>query len=237
MLSPENRVVMVSGANRGIGLAVARNLLAKGYRLSLGARDSRKVATALGEATADRVLAAAFDARDRASATAWAEATAQRFGRIDALVNNAGISTPARIEDEDEAVLDALWEVNVKGPLRVIRAALPHLKRSGTGRVVTIASLSGKRVANDNVGYAMSKFAVVALTHGVRRLGWEHGIRACAICPSFVDTDMTAAVTALPRSAMIQPGDLAELVATALALPNNAVVAEYLVNCRFEDML
>jgi NAD(P)-dependent dehydrogenase (short-subunit alcohol dehydrogenase family) len=119
----------------------------------------------------------------------------------------------------------------------VIRAALPHLKRSGTGRVVTIASLSGKRVANDNVGYAMSKFAVVALTHGVRRLGWEHGIRACAICPSFVDTDMTAAVTALPRSAMIQPGDLAELVATALALPNNAVVAEYLVNCRFEDML
>jgi len=61
-------------------------------------------------------------------------------------------------------------------------------------------------------------------------------VRATAICPSFVATDMTAEVTAVPRGAMIQPADLAELVATALALPNNAVVAEMLVNCRLEDM-
>ena len=82
----------------------------------------------------------------------------------------------------------------------------------------------------------MSKFALVALTHSVRRLGWDDGVRATAICPSFVATDMTEGVTALPREEMIQPADLAELVATALALPNNAVVAELLVNCRLEDM-
>ena len=130
-----------------------------------------------------------------------------------------------------------MWEVNVKGPLRLIRLALPWLKKSGSGRIVNVASLSGKRVKNAYAGYAMSKFAVVALTHAVRRLGWDHGVRATAICPSFVATDMTAEVTAVPRGEMIQPADLAELVATALALPNNAVVAELLVNCRLEDML
>src|SRR5579863_6967996 len=122
MLSPENRVVMISGGNRGIGLAIARTLLAKGYRLSLGARDPGKTAAALGAAGGERVLAAAFDARDRAIAAAWAAATARQFGRIDGLVNNAGSATPARSEDEDEAPFDALWEVNVKGPLRLIRA-------------------------------------------------------------------------------------------------------------------
>ena len=236
MLSAEDRVVMVSGANRGIGLAVARCLHAKGYRLSLGGRDVAKLDAALGGLDRSRILTAAFDARDRASCEAWVERTAGHYGRIDGLVNNAGIALTVGIEDDDEAAYDAMWEVNVKGPLRLIRLALPWLKKSGRGRIVNVASLSGKRVKNAYAGYAMSKFAVVALTHAVRRLGWDHGVRATAICPSFVATDMTAEVTAVRRGEMIQPANLAELVATALALPNNAVVAELLVNCRLEDM-
>lgn len=227
---------MVSGANRGIGLAVARCLRAKGYRLSLGGRDARKVAAAFGDVDASRAIAVAFDATDRASCAAWVERTASHFGRIDGLVNSAGIALDAGIEDDDEAAYDAMWDVNVKGPLRLVRLAMPHLRKSGSGRVVNLSSLSGKRVKNANAGYAMSKFAVVALTHAVRRSGWDDGVRATAICPSFVDTDMTAHVTAVQRGDMIQPDDLAELVATALALPNNAVVAELLVNCRLEDM-
>ncbi|MBV9522928.1 MAG: short-chain dehydrogenase, partial [Alphaproteobacteria bacterium] len=82
----------------------------------------------------------------------------------------------------------------------------------------------------------MSKFAVMALTHAARRAGWEDGVRATAVCPSFVATDMTAWVKDVPRAAMIQPEDLAELVAMALALPDTAVVAELLVNCRLEEM-
>src|SRR5512134_952136 len=121
MLSPEDRVVMVSGANRGIGLAIARNLHTKGYRLSLGARSSGRIANALGDHDASRVIACAFDARDRASCGAWVERTADHFGRIDALVNNAGISLDVGIEDDDEDAYDELWDVNVKGPLRLIR--------------------------------------------------------------------------------------------------------------------
>jgi NAD(P)-dependent dehydrogenase (short-subunit alcohol dehydrogenase family) len=129
-----------------------------------------------------------------------------------------------------------MWAVNVKGPMRVIRAAWPHLIACGQGRVVNIASLSGKRVRNPNIGYAMSKYAVVALTHGVRREGWDHGIRATALCPGFVATDMTARATH-PREQMSQPEDIAVLVGTLLTLPDHAVVAELLVNCRLEDML
>src|SRR5438552_375586 len=81
MLSPEDRVVMVSGANRGIGLAVARCLRAKGYRLSLGARDAGKIDAALGDVDKSRIVTAAFDARDRSSCEAWVERTGSHFGR------------------------------------------------------------------------------------------------------------------------------------------------------------
>jgi NAD(P)-dependent dehydrogenase (short-subunit alcohol dehydrogenase family) len=130
-----------------------------------------------------------------------------------------------------------MWTVNAKGPMRVIRAAWPHLVAAGEGRVVNVSSLSGKRVRNENLGYAMSKFAVMALTQEVRRQGWEHGIRATAVCPGFVDTDMTAHVTKVPRESMSRPEDIAALVEAVLRLPNNATVAELLVNCRHEDTL
>ena len=161
-----------------------------------------------------------------------------RFGRIDVLVNAAGISAPrTRLDDPDETGIDAMWRVNVKGPLRLIRAALPHLRAGGEGRVVNIASLSGKRVANENFGYAMSKFALIALTQSVRREGWDAGIRATALCPGFVATDMTAHVTTAPRDKMTRPDDIAALAETLILLPNTATIGELLVNWRLEPML
>src|SRR5690606_16857260 len=127
-----------------------------------------------------------YDADSMKSAEAWIAGTMDRWGRIDALVNAAGINTMATLADEDEAALDALWLVNVKAPMRLIRLAWPHLVASGTGRVVNVASLSGKRVANANIGYAMTKHALVALTHRVRQEGFDDGIRATALCPGFV---------------------------------------------------
>ena len=237
MLDPQGRVILISGATRGIGLAIARKLHAKGYTLSLGARDPSTLSSVIADMDADRVMTARYDASAWSCHEQWVDATVTRFGRIDGLVNNAGISAPMTIRTLDEKTLDQLWDVNCKAPLNMIRCALPHLEASDAGRVINIASLSGKRVANDNVGYAMSKFAVMALTHATRRIGWDRGVRACAICPGFVRTDMTAKVTQVARSDMTDPDDLAELVATIIALPNTASVAELLVNCRFEAML
>ena len=85
---------------------------------------------------------------------------------------------------------------------------------------------------NNNAGYAMSKFALVALSHATRHLGWDDGVRCTALCPSFVRTDMTADVDTFPQESMIEPSDIAELVVTVMALSNNASVAELIVNCR-----
>ena len=235
MLSPEGRVVLVSGAYRGIGRAIARCLHDKGYSLSLGGRDLEALDRSCADFEAERVQTQAYDALQPGSDAAWVEAALERFGRIDALVNNAGIVTPARIEDGDEA-FDRLWAVNVKAPLRMIRLCLPALRRASSGRIVNLASLSGKRVKNDNAGYAMTKFAVMALSQAARRAGWDEGVRVAALCPGFVATDMTAGVQTVEKSEMTQPEDLAELAAILLALPNTASVPEILVNYRMEDM-
>ncbi|WP_417766625.1 SDR family NAD(P)-dependent oxidoreductase [Stappia sp.] len=237
MLNPEGRVVMVSGASRGIGLAITKTLLEKGYSVSAGARDPAPLREALPDVPQDRFLAGRYDAADRTTHQSWLDETLARFGRLDGLVNNAGTSNTFSIEDGDEAELDALWAINVKGPLFMTRICMPHLKAAGSGRVVNVASLSGKRVRNENIAYNMTKHAVMALTHGTRRIGWDHGVRATAVCPSFVATDLTDGVTKISREEMIDPADFAEITALALALPNTAAMAEMLVNCRLEDTL
>lgn len=232
------RIAMISGANRGIGLAIARALAHAGYRLSVGVRDSAKLPGDLEEHTA---LAFAYDAAHSASASGWVAATLEAAGRIDVLVNNAGIAThlslmedPALSDAEAEARLDALLGINVKAPFLLTRAAMPHLCRSGRGRVITLASMSGKRVLGLNAGYQVSKHAAVGLSNAARRMGWEHGVRATAICPSFVATDMALKHDELDATEITQPGDLAHLVVEIVELPNSASVAELLVNWRYE---
>jgi NADP-dependent 3-hydroxy acid dehydrogenase YdfG len=237
MIDPSGRVVMISGAARGIGLAVARALHAKGYSISAGARDVEVVEQALADLAGPRLICARYDAADQSSHAAWLAATLDKFGRLDGLINNAGTSNTFSIEHGDEADLDSLWAANVKGPLFLTRICLPHLKAAGSGRIINVASLSGKRVRNDNVAYNMTKHALLALTHGIRRIGWDDGVRATALCPSFVATDLTADVTKIDRTEMIDPNDLAEMAVLALALPNTAAMAEMLVNCRLEDTM
>lgn len=148
---------------------------------------------------------------------------------------NAGIVLRAGVEHGSEDDIDNMWEVNFKGPLRLIRATLPALKSTGNGRVVNIASLSGKRLlSEDNLGYAASKFAAMALNNAIRRNGWQAGVRATAICPGLVDTDMTADRPAPATEFKITPEAIAATAAYALSLPNEASVAEILVNSRLE---
>jgi NAD(P)-dependent dehydrogenase (short-subunit alcohol dehydrogenase family) len=237
MIEPAGRVVLISGANRGIGWAIARTLYAKGYTVSLGVRDPQALLSLTAHWNELRLHTAQYEATDWHSHAAWVESVVGRFGRIDGLINNAGIGATSSIRDISEEELDRVFAVSCKAPLNMIRHALPHLEACGSGRIVNIASLSGKRVRNDRVAYNMSKFAVMALTHSVRRLGWEKGVRATALCPSFVATDMTAATDRIAPELMSSPNDIAELVATIIALPNTAAIAELLVNSRLEDMV
>jgi NADP-dependent 3-hydroxy acid dehydrogenase YdfG len=238
MPTDKQRVVMISGSRRGIGAAIAKRLLAEGYAVSLGVRHPEDGGWWQHlDRDEGNVLVHDYEATDIGAGTSWVCETSDHFGRIDALVNDAGIMRTVTLEEEDESAYAELWNVNVMAPLRVTRAAFPFLKATGNGRVINIASLAGKRVRGDQVGYAMTKHAMLALTHSIRRSGWEYGIRATAICPGMVATDMTSQSKSLKALEMIQPEDVAQIVQTVLTLPNTAAIAEVLVNCRFEDTM
>jgi NAD(P)-dependent dehydrogenase (short-subunit alcohol dehydrogenase family) len=237
--APSPRTVLVSGASRGIGRAIAERLLADGHRVSAGVRDPAGTA-ALGEKGPDRLLIQAYEAGagddDPRGSRAWVEATAERWGGVDAVVHCAGVFSRVglRYADGEEEEIARVLDVNLMGPWRLSRAAWPLLATSGEGRVLTLVSMSGKRVKGRLAGYGVSKFALLALCQAMRNEGWDDGIRVTAICPSWVNTDMAAGVKAIPRQAMTQPQDLAASVSHLLSLPAAAVPFEFSVNCQLE---
>ncbi|MEQ8718789.1 MAG: SDR family NAD(P)-dependent oxidoreductase [Acidimicrobiales bacterium] len=234
MLDPTGRVAMISGANRGLGLAISRRLSAEGYLLSLGARDLDALAAATADFDDERTIRHRYDAHDRSCPASWVAATVDRFGSLSAVVNNAGAAVVAPLEETTEDQLDEMWEVNVKAPLRTIQAALPHLRADGEGRIVNVASMSGKRVKSGRAtAYEMSKFAMMALSASARFAGWDDGVRVTALCPSWMATGMGEGFGIDPAT-MSQPEDVSALVATVLSLPNTSTVPELLVNCRLE---
>jgi NADP-dependent 3-hydroxy acid dehydrogenase YdfG len=234
MINAAGRVVMISGANRGIGLAIAQNLYKAGFSLSLGARKVSSLDNLINSASHERVLYSKFDAMDKSSHKEWVNKTLEKFNRIDCLVNNAGIVESVSVDDDvdNEEALDKMWAVNVKAPLSLTRLTLPYLKESGSGRVINVASLAGKAVYGSSVGYSMTKFAAVALSHATRHGGWEYGVRCTALCPGYVATDMTSNVESVSIDNMISTEDLAEIVKTVISLSNTASVAELIVNCK-----
>lgn len=186
-------VALVTGANRGIGMEVARQLAGRGHQVAICARnaaDAEAAALAIGAGTAGFVL----DITDPVSVDAAVAAVVADFGRLDVVVNNAGGhyddgATISRVTDED--LRDAL-EINTFGALRVTRAAIPHLRASGHGRVVNVSSRSGTFSATwgDAPAYAVSKAALNMVTLLLAKELEGDGILVNACCPGWVRTRM-----------------------------------------------
>ncbi|WP_369788585.1 SDR family NAD(P)-dependent oxidoreductase [Rouxiella sp. WC2420] len=232
MSNSPRRVAMISGASRGIGAAIAKNLIDNGWDVSLGCRKPEDVLIE----HQDRQLVCQFDALDPQTEDRWVAATVAKFGKIDAIVHNAGVMLPVSVLKATDEEFDQTFDTNVKSPMRLSRKVWPHLVDSGQGRIVILVSLSGKRVRGERSSlYSMSKFAALALAHGLRRIGDEAGIRCTAICPGFVATDMGTALSSAEPEKMTQPEDLAHLVRTVLELPTTTSIAEIPVNWTVED--
>lgn len=225
------RTALISAANRGIGLAIAERLSGEGWALSLGVRKPDSVPETLKTHHISR-----FDANVPGSEADWVASAVKQYGRIDAVINNAGIMIPKTVIEIDDDEMQSMLDVNVLAPLRLARAAWPYLSASGRGRVVTIVSLSGKRVKLAKSGaYSISKFAALALAHAIRHAGWETGIRSTALCPGLVATDMAIGLTDLSPGDMTPPKEVARIVSLVLDLPNTASIAEIPVNCKLEE--
>ncbi len=227
----EERVALITGARRGIGRAITERLLQDGWKVSLGLRQAQDEWTD-NQAIHNHPYDALHGGEE-----AWVETTLERFGRIDAVVANAGVMVAKSVVDIDDESLDTMWAVNVRAPQRLAKAAFAALSHSGNGRIAIIASLSGKRVASvDSSAYALTKHAAVALAHGLRQAGFDKGIRATAICPGFVATDMGLALAPDNAASMTSADEVADVVVYAINLPNRASVAEITVNWRAEQL-
>ncbi|WP_373504558.1 SDR family NAD(P)-dependent oxidoreductase, partial [Aestuariivirga sp.] len=208
-----------------------RKLAADGWSLSLG---MRRPDAAPAEFTHHQI--ARYDANEPGCERDWVRDALARFGRIDAVINNAGIMLPRTVIEVTDAEMQSMLDVNVMAPLRLVRAAWEPLATSGKGRVVTIVSLSGKRVKFAASGsYSVSKFAALGLAHAIRHAGWDKGIRSTAICPGLVATDMAFGLTDMSPGDMTPPDEVARIVALVLDLPNTASIAEIPINCKIEE--
>jgi len=231
MTSQPQRVALVSGASRGIGLGITQELIARGWFVSLGVR-SATLPEGLDDNNCEAI---AYDSNETQAEKTWVDNVLVRKGRIDAIVANAGILDMSSIVTVDEQQFEDLLNVNVRAPRRLAAAAWPALIRSGQGRIMIIASLSGKRVKSaESALYSVSKFAAVGLAHALRHEGWDDGIRATAICPGLVNTDMGRSITAssVTPEQMSQPEDVGKLVVMAIESPNTLCQPEISFNCQ-----
>jgi NAD(P)-dependent dehydrogenase (short-subunit alcohol dehydrogenase family) len=189
----EGKIAMVTGAGSGIGCACALALAREGARVALvGRRKDRLEAVAREIGTNALVVAA--DVSKKPDIDRMVEQTVSSFGGLNVLVNNAGVLHAGTVEQVTEQQWDETFNVNVRGVWLLSRAVLPHLRKAGGGSIINIASVLGINGVRNRACYAPSKGAVVLLTKCMAIDQGHENIRVNAICPAFVETDLTAAV-------------------------------------------
>jgi 3-oxoacyl-[acyl-carrier protein] reductase len=221
-MSLEGKTAVITGASRGIGAAVARLLHERGANLGLAAR-------AGGGRGHRRAGARAGALRGDAPLTPLCDATAERFGGIDILVANAGVGAYGPFLDLTQEHLDEMIDVNLKGTLYAVRAALPHML-GRQGDIVTLASEAGRRGLPHEAVYCASKFGQVGFTRALDHELREHGIRCTNVCPGGVAT-VFALDDGRGRSTVVLPGmmsaeDVAEVVVFTLERPRHLRLLE-----------
>jgi 3-oxoacyl-[acyl-carrier protein] reductase len=219
----DGRVALVTGASRGIGAAVARALAGAGARVGLGSRSGDDLGL-------DGTIAMRADVRDPDALAALAAATVDRFGGIDILVVNAGVGAYGPFLETPLEHIEEMIDVNVKGAIYAVRAALPALLRSPAADLVTIASEAGRRGLPNEAVYCASKFAQVGLTAALDHELREQGVRCTSICPGGVATDFAMGRGRTPDmpelAGMMRPEDVAEAVLFAVTRPRTHRILE-----------
>lgn len=227
------RAALVTGGSSGIGLAVARALGEDGYALTVSARRPDKLEEAAEGLRADgmEVSAVAANMSKEEDIQALGEAHRERFGRLDVLMNNAGVGIGGAVEETETKKLDMQLDVNLRAVYLMSREAIPMLKEAGTEHgkalMVNTASIAGKRGQGGLAAYSATKFGVVGLSQGLHEELAGNGIQVTALCPGFVATPMTDWIEGeVPKDKMIQPDDIAESVLFLLRTSRHCLVPE-----------
>lgn len=232
-----DKVVLVTGASSGIGAAIARELGAAGAKVMLGARRTDRLAALADEITAKGgdALTRRLDVTDRADMAAFAKAAREAWGRVDVVVNNAGVMPLSLMASVKVDEWDRMVDVNIKGVLYGIAAVLPEMVARGHGHIINIASIGALSVSPTAAVYCATKFAVRAISDGLRQ---EHKtIRVTCIHPGVVESELAhtitdpVAVEAMKtyRAIALQPDAIGRAVRFAIEQPDDVDVNEIVV--------
>ena len=234
------KVAIVTGASAGIGQATARSLAAAGAHVVVTARRQDRLDDLVSEISAlgGSAVAMMANAANLEDVRAVAEETFAQDRRIDILVNNAGIMKIAPITENDVADWATMVDVNIKGVLHFLSAVMPHMVKQGSGHIVSVGSVAGRRPFPGGSVYAATKFAVRALSWGLHlELGAAHGIRITDIQPGYVATELLsdqpdtleAWNEAWSDRRTLQPEDVARAIEFAVTSPDHVSVSEVLI--------
>lgn len=233
----QNKVVLITGASSGIGAAIARELGAAGAKVMIGARRTDQLESLAEEivAAGGAALARRLDVTDRDDVIGFAEAARRAWGRVDVVVNNAGIMPLSLMASLKVEEWSRMIDVNIKGVLHGIAAVLPEMVARGSGHVVNIASIGALSVVPTAAVYCATKFAVRAISDGLRQ---EHSnIRVTCIHPGVVESELAdtitdpAAAEAMKayRAIALQPDVIGRAVRFAIEQPDNVDLSEMVV--------
>ncbi|MGW1379074.1 SDR family oxidoreductase [Streptomyces sp. NPDC002446] len=232
------KTVLITGASSGIGRATALRLAREGHQVVMGARREDHLAEVAHEieAAGGKADVHRLDVTDRDDVAAFVDAAAERHGRIDVIVNNAGVMPLSRLDALLTREWDRMVDVNVRGLLHGIAAALPHFQRQHGGHFVTVASIGAHQVVPTAAVYCATKYAAWAITEGLR-LELDPSIRVTTVSPGVVESELADSITdPVAREAMrayradsIPPDSIADAISYAIGQPPGVDVNELVI--------
>lgn len=232
-----NKVVLITGASSGIGAGIARELGAAGAKVMLGARRTDRLETLADEIreSGGEVMTRRLDVTNRADVAAFAEAARQSFGRVDVIVNNAGVMPLSLMASLKVEEWDQMIDVNIKGVLYGIAAVLPEMTARGSGHIINIASIGALAVSPTAAVYCATKYAVRAISDGLRQE--NDRIRVTCIHPGVVESELAGTITdpvaaeamKTYRAIALQPDAIGRAVRFAIEQPDDVDVNEIVI--------
>ena len=235
----KNKVVVITGASSGLGEATARRLSVAGAKVVLGARRTKHLDALAKELTENggNAIAITTDVTDREQVKTLVDAAVKTYGRVDVMINNAGLMPQAPLERLKVEEWDRMIDVNIKGVLYSIAAVLPYMKEQKSGHIINVSSVAGHKVGPGFAVYAATKHAVRALSEGVRQEVKPYNIRTTVISPGAVATELPNGVTD-PATAerikkfyadiAVSADSFARVVAFAMSQPEDVDINEVL---------
>jgi NADP-dependent 3-hydroxy acid dehydrogenase YdfG len=243
----KGKVVVITGASSGMGEAAAKHLAALGATVVLGARRAdriEKLAKKIKE-NGGQALAIAMDVTQRDQVKRLIDSAVEQFGRVDVILNNAGVMPLSPMDRLNVEEWDMMIDVNIKGVLNGIAAVLPYMKEQKSGQIINTSSVAGHKVFNGSAVYSATKYAVRALTEGLRMEVKPYNIRTTIVCPGAVKTELLEHITEADiqqankdyvGAVGISPDSFARVVAFAISQPEDLDINEVIFRPTLQEL-